>query len=48
MRFMGGQLASQRRLSNMDTIKDFLAVINAIVDVVLLYYVIKVIKERRW
>lgn len=32
----------------MDTIKDFLAVINAIVDVALLYYVIKVIKERRW
>lgn len=32
----------------MDTIKDFLAVINAIVDVVLLYYVIRVLKERRW
>lgn len=32
----------------MDTIKDFLAVINAIVDIALLYYVIKVIRERRW
>lgn len=48
MRFMAGLSASQRRLSNMDTIKDFLAVINAIVDVVLLYYVIRVLKERRW
>lgn len=32
----------------MDTIKDILAVVNAIVDVVLLYYVIRVLKERRW
>ena len=32
----------------MDTIKDILAVLNAIVDIALLYYVIKVIKERRW
>lgn len=32
----------------MDVAKDFLAVINAIVDVALLYYVIRVLKERRW
>lgn len=32
----------------MDTIKDILAVANAIVDVALLYYVVKVLKERRW
>ena len=32
----------------MDTIKDILAVANTIVDVALLYYVVKVLKERRW
>lgn len=32
----------------MDTIKDILAVVNAMIDIALLYYVIKVIKERRW
>lgn len=32
----------------MDTIKDILAVLNAAIDIALLYYVIKVIKERRW
>lgn len=32
----------------MDTIKDILAVLNAIVDIALLYYVIRVLKERRW
>lgn len=32
----------------MDTIKDILAVVNAVIDVALLYYVIRVLKERRW
>ena len=32
----------------MDTIKDILAIVNAMIDIALLYYVIKVIKERRW
>lgn len=32
----------------MDVAKDILAVANAIVDIVLLYYVIRVLKERRW
>lgn len=32
----------------MDTIKDILAVVNAVVDIALLYYVIRVLKERRW
>lgn len=32
----------------MDTIKDFLAVVNAVIDIALLYYVIRVLKERRW
>ena len=32
----------------MDTIKDILAVVNAVIDIGLLYYVIRVLKERRW
>ena len=48
MRFMAGLSISQRRLSNMDTIKDILAVVNAVIDIALLYYVIRVLKERRW
>ena len=32
----------------MDVAKDILAVVNAVIDIALLYYVIKVIKERRW
>lgn len=32
----------------MDTIKDILAVVNAVIDIALLYYVIRVLKERRW
>lgn len=32
----------------MDVAKDILAVVNAMIDIALLYYVIKVIKERRW
>lgn len=32
----------------MDTIKDILAVVNTVIDIALLYYVIRVLKERRW
>lgn len=32
----------------MDVAKDILAVVNAVIDIALLYYVIRVLKERRW